>query len=104
LFVDDLIGKTAKIGRILVGAYNQRLSKTDMVELPSGTEAIYISEQEPEITHIQKIMVREKETGRETMMTASITLHPGESRRFDIPKDFSLPIIIVDGYYEPLRP
>jgi hypothetical protein len=104
LYVDDQDGGYVKFGRILVGAHTLSQTKTDQISLPDGTHAIFISEQEPELTHLERVSVRSGSQGPERILAENIQVGPGRAIQFDIPEPFrSNATLVVRGYYDPLH-
>ena len=105
LYVDSTSGDWRKLGRILVAATNAAAPREEQVALPPGTRALVISEQEPEITHIEFVSVRDDETGQEFVLAEKLELHPGWSKELRLPDAIGDQATLrVKGYYQPLRP
>jgi hypothetical protein len=68
----------------LIGAHGAQLARTDTVVLPDGTRSVYISEQEPEITHLEKVSV--KVGSAEEILAKNVIMRPGSSKEFPIPE------------------
>jgi len=104
LFVDNKISGPSIIGRILVGASSATLTKTETIRLPESTEAFILSELEPEITFIERISIKAEDASNDTVVAENLVIRPGNSVRFEIPRQFrEKPILTVRGYYQPLR-
>ncbi|MGD9657680.1 MAG: hypothetical protein AB7U61_08590 [Methylocystis sp.] len=104
LFVSNGVDEPSRVGRVLVGANKWNLARTEEIELPRGTRSLFISEQEPEVTFMETISIKDSSSGEERLIASNIVLHPGDARQFTIPAEFSGKITLrVRGYYEPLR-
>jgi hypothetical protein len=102
LFVEDEVNSYAKIGRTLVGAYDKILGRVEEIPIPNGTRSVHVSEQEFEVTYLNKILVKVNEEKK--TLAENVIIRPGSSREFPIPENFRENArIIIDGYYEPLR-
>jgi hypothetical protein len=87
----------------LVGAHDARLARTEEISLPDNIRSVYVNEQEPEITHLEKISVR-TDSG-EQVLGENIVIGPGHVREFVIPDKLRQNAkLIVRGYYELLHP
>jgi hypothetical protein len=101
LFVDDDRGEPALLGRILIGSHGKHLARTEHINLPSGSKAITIVEQEPETTYLGRVAVIS--AGRERILAENVTIRPGHARSFSIPEEFRVdPVLVVHGYYNML--
>jgi hypothetical protein len=90
------------VGRVLVGAHNKTLTKTEEVLIPDGARFAYISEQEPELTHLERVGVRTM--GLEKVLAEYISIGPGRAWRIEIPEGFRTNgTLFIRGYYHPLR-
>jgi hypothetical protein len=104
LFASNGVDEPSRIGRVLVGASKSNLIRTEEIKLPKETQSFFISEQEPEVTLLETVMVKGPSPGEEHLIASSVVLHPGEAREFVIPKEIVGDVtLILRGYYEPLR-
>lgn len=104
LFVDGEADKYVKIGRVLVGASNAGLAREEIVQLPSGTHYFYVSEQEPEITRLERVSVKGGTNSEEVILAENIEVRPGWSRRFEIPGPLrGNTQLTIRGYYTQLE-
>ncbi len=103
LFVDDEVNEYVRIGRILVGAYKQELARTETIQLPRGTRSVYISEQEPEVTHLERVVAKNSGS-QETLLMENVDIRPGWSQKIEIPEPLrDNAQLIIRGHYSPLR-
>jgi hypothetical protein len=103
LFVKDGREEPAMVGRVLIGAIREELTRVEDINLPQGTDAVMIGEWEPEITYLQRVTIRSKENPAETLLGENIVIRPGHSNEFIIPDAYrDHPILNLRGYYQPL--
>lgn len=104
LFVSSGADEPIRVGRVLVGANKRDLARNEEINLPVGTRSFFISEQEPEVTFLETISIRDSSSDAERLLASNIVLHPGDAREFTIPTEFAGEITLtLRGYYEPLR-
>lgn len=103
LFVSDEYDDDIKIGRILIGAVGSRRNTTEVINLPKGTRSIHIAEQEPEITYLRKVSIRNTATAKEELLATNVEIRPGRSVTFKIPDELQGDTqLFVEGFYIPL--
>jgi hypothetical protein len=94
----------SRVGRVLIGAARKDLARTEEIKLPKGTWSFFISEEEPEVTFLETVGVKDSSSSIEQLIASSVVLRPGDAREFFIPKGFSGEITLrLRGYYKPLR-
>jgi pimeloyl-ACP methyl ester carboxylesterase len=104
LFVSNGVDDLSRVGRVLIGASRKDLVRTEEITLPKGTSSFFISEQEPEVTFLETVGVKESSSGIERLVASNVVLHPGDAHEFSIPKELVGELKLkVRGYYEPLR-
>ena len=104
LFVSNGVDDPSRMGRVLIGASKKNLARTEEIKLPRETLSFFISEQEPEVTFLDTVSVKDSSSGAERLIVSNVVLHPGDAREFLIPKEFVGEITLkLRGYYEPLR-
>jgi hypothetical protein len=102
LFVGADSEQFIKLGRILIGASAESLTRREQIKLPAGTRFFYISEQEPEVTHIQEVIASDEE-GFTEVLAQNVELRPGWSKKFEIPERLKGRVQLdVRGYYKRL--
>jgi hypothetical protein len=97
---DDLI----RIGRVLIGASRKDLARIEEIKFPKGTRSFVIREQEPEVTFLETIILKDSAVpAREQLIASDVVLRPGDDREFLVPAGFSEEIILkLRGHYEVL--
>ena len=104
LFVDDDQNSYVKVGRMLVGANDESRSREEIIKLAPGTRSLYLSEQEPEITYVEQIAIRDAASGFEEVLARNVVLRPGWSRKFDVPERMRADAqLVLRGYYKRLE-
>ena len=104
LFVDDDQNSYVKVGRMLVGANDESRSREETIKLAPGTRSLYLSEQEPEITYVEQIAIRDAASGFEEVLARNVVLRPGWSRKFDVPERMRADAqLVLRGYYKRLE-
>jgi hypothetical protein len=82
LYVSD---DPSRAGRVLIGASKKELARVDETKLPGEAHTFFLSEQEPEVTFLEKVAVKSASSGEERLVASNLVLHPGEAREFRIP-------------------
>ena len=104
LYVSDGVNDPSRVGRVLIGASKKELARVDETKLPLETRTFFLSEQEPEVTFLETVVVKNASSGEERLVTSNLVIHPGEAREFRIPEEFYGDAILkIRGYYIPLR-
>jgi hypothetical protein len=104
LFVSNGMDDPSRVGRVLIGASRKDLARTEEIKLPKETRSFFISEQEPEVTFLETVGVKDSSSGIEQLIASSVVLHPGDAREFFIPQGFGGEVTLrLRGYYKPLR-
>ena len=77
---------------------------TTRPKLPSEAHTFFLSEQEPEVTYLETVVVKNASSGEERLVASNLVIHPGQAREFQIPEEFYGDAILkIRGYYIPLR-
>jgi hypothetical protein len=104
LFISNGMTEPNRVGRVLIGASRKDLARIEELRLPKGTSSFFITEQEPEVTHLAEVTVIDHSSKIEQIIASEVVLRPGEAREFFIPKEFTGEITLkLSGYYEPLH-
>ncbi len=104
LYVSDGVGDPSRVKRVLVGASRKELGRIEEIPLPPEARSFFISEQEPEVTFIETVALRDAQSGEERVVASNLAIRPGRSREFQIPEAFQgRAILKLRGYYTPLR-
>jgi pimeloyl-ACP methyl ester carboxylesterase len=104
LFISNGMDDPSPVGRVLIGASRKDLARTEEIKLPKETCSFFISEQEPEVTFLETVGVKDSSSGIEQLIASNVALHPGDAREFFIPKGFVGEVTLrLRGYYKPLR-
>ncbi|MGH6844016.1 MAG: hypothetical protein ACRECU_04705 [Methylocella sp.] len=104
LYVSDGAGEPSRVGRVLIGASKKELARLNETKLPREARTFFLSEQEPEVTYLETIVVKNSSSGEERLVASNLVIHPGEAREFRIPEEFYGDAFLkIRGYYIPLR-
>ncbi|GGH27638.1 hypothetical protein GCM10007036_36300 [Alsobacter metallidurans] len=99
LMVKESDGDWSLQGRVLVGANQRSLARSEAVKLPVDTSDIRIEEREPEITYISTIKIRYSGL-QEAELASSVILQPGESLSLKLPRAAdNETTLMLTGYY-----
>ncbi len=93
----DKSGTRISRNRILIGASQKSLSKTETISVPEGATHFRIEEVEPEISYVEDLFAI-SENGIRKSLGPSFMLTPQEGLEFAIPK--SVHEIEIRGYYD----
>jgi hypothetical protein len=103
LFVDDETTNNIKIGRVLIGAVGIHNKRVESIALPEKTQSVFVTEQEPEVTHLIRVAVLDDSLAEETIIGTDLEIWPGQTVKFEIPSTMrSHPKLLLEGFYKPL--
>ena len=103
LYVDNESDNFIKVGRILVAIHPHR-PKNEVIQLPEGTRSLYLSEQEPEITYVEKIVVSGGAERVEKLSSRTSSCDPVGLKRLEIPERLRVGAkLMLRGFYRRLE-
>ena len=104
LYVSNNDGTERLIGRVLIGANAPNLRRNQVIHVIGRRSSLFIAEQEPEITFLNRIEVIDSRSKARFRLARNLILGPKRQVEFKLPRQMRGSFdIIVSGYYQKLQ-
>ncbi len=90
-------------GRALIGASAPERRRRDVIDIPEDSASVLIGEQEPEVTYLSEVTLRNRRTGESLELARGVRLRSRQAIELEVPQAFRRDSeLVVEGWYRPL--